>query len=115
MPRKNATKRPIQPRLKAEVPPFRAIGIQAVAAAAPLQRRTALRPKKVANDSMRWAVYLTWAKTKSGSYSGPVEWAKDGVYLGHVEARDEAAAREKAIKHYNVCESERFRLNIKLE
>jgi hypothetical protein len=113
MPRKNAAKRHVQPRLKAEVPPFRAIGIQAVAAAAPLQRRAAPRPKKVANEFMSWAVYMTWAK--GGVHSGPVEWAKDGVYLGHVEARDEAAAREKAIKHYNVRESERFRLNIKRE
>jgi hypothetical protein len=113
MPRKVAAKRHVQPRLKAEVPPFRAIGIQTLAPAPSLQRRTAPRPKKVANESMRWAVYLTWAK--GGAYSGPVEWAKDGVYLGRVEARDEAAAREKAIKHYNVRESERFRLNIKRE
>ena len=112
MPRKNVAKRESQPR-KSGSPPIRAIGIQAVAAAAPLQRRSAPRPKKMANDSMRWAVYLTWAK--GGVHSGPVEWAKDGVYLGRVEARDEAAAREKAIQHYNVCESERFRLNIKRE
>jgi hypothetical protein len=58
----------------------------------------------VSNTS--WAVYLTWAK--GGVYLG-----EDGIYLGQVEARDETDAREKAIKHYNIRESERFRLNIK--
>jgi hypothetical protein len=113
MPRKRHVQPRQQLKVQPEVPPFRAIGIQTLAPAPSLQRRTAPRPKKVANESMRWAVYLTWAK--GGAYSGPVEWAKDGVYLGRVEARDEAAAREKAIKHYNVRESERFRLNIKRE
>ena len=100
-------------KVKSEVPPFRAIGIQAVAAAAPLQRRATPRPKKVASESTSWAVYLTWAK--GGVYFGPVEWARGGVYLGHVEARDEADARENAIRLYDICESERFRLSVRRE
>jgi hypothetical protein len=47
MPRDNAAERHIQPRrplkVQPEVPAFRAIGISAVAAAAPLQRRAAPR------------------------------------------------------------------------
>ena len=51
MPRNNAAERHIQPRrplkVQPEVPAFRAIGIQAVAAAAPLQRRAAPRHQEV--------------------------------------------------------------------
>ena len=46
MSRKREVKRPL--KVQPEVPPFRAIGIQAVAAAAPLQRRTP--PRKVAKE-----------------------------------------------------------------
>jgi hypothetical protein len=73
-------------------------------AAASLRSWATPRLQRVSNTS--WAVYLTWAK--GGVYLG-----EDGIYLGHVEARDETDAREKAIKHYNIRESERFRLNIK--
>ena len=52
MPRKTAAERHGQPRqpskVQPEVPPFHAIGIQAVAAAAPMQRRAA--PRKVAKE-----------------------------------------------------------------
>jgi hypothetical protein len=75
------------------------------AAAASLQSR-APRPQRVSNTS--WAVYLTWAK-------GGVYVDDDGIYLGHVEAQDETDARGKAMKLYNVSESQRFRLNIKRE
>ena len=102
MPRKTAAERHGQPRrpseAQPEVPPFNAIGIRAVAAAAPMQRRAAPRPRKVVNESTSWAVYLSRAR--------------GGVYLGHVEARDEADAREKAVKLYDIRESERFRLNV---
>jgi hypothetical protein len=54
MPKNNAAERHVQPRrplkVQPEVPAFRAIGIQAVAAAAPLQRRAAPRHQTVVSE-----------------------------------------------------------------
>jgi hypothetical protein len=58
------------------------------------------KPRKQSDEPESWAVYLMRAK---------------GTYLGHVEARNEAEAIDKAVKVFSVRESERCRLSVRRE
>jgi hypothetical protein len=58
------------------------------------------KPRKQSDEPEGWAVYLMRAK---------------GTYLGHVEARDQAEAIDKAVKVFGVRESERWRLSVRRE
>ena len=58
------------------------------------------KPRKKSNEPTSWAVYLMRSK---------------GIYLGHVEARDETEATSKAIKLFDIRPVEQCRLSVRRE
>jgi hypothetical protein len=58
------------------------------------------KPRKQSDECTSWAVYLMRAK---------------GTYLGHVEARDEAEAIDKAIKVFGIRPEEQSRIIVRRE
>ena len=66
--------------------------------------RAMKKPRKPSSEPDRWTVYMASSK--------PI-WRGKLTYLGSVEARDEAEAREKAIKQLDIRPADQFRITVR--